>query len=667
MPPILPPPLQAESVVVYAPRLAPLAGEAAFDAVQVSPEVLRLNPRLDEALTTTPGVSLFRRTTSLAANPTTQGLSLRAIAPSGAGRALVTLDGAPQNDPFGGWVIWSALPPEGLAAATIVRGAGAGPYGAGALTGVVALQERGAGGGLQAFDASTGERNSYRAAVAYGAPGLFMIASGESTAGYTPVRGDRAGAADRPLDLRTANYAFRVQHAIGEAEGSARFGLYNERRGSGLAGAYSEASGLSATFTLAKPRQPEALGWRLQTWMRASDFSNSSVAVAADRNSTTPANDQYSTPAQGYGVNAAVQGGGGPFGWEAGADARLTRGVEFERFRYMNGAFTRDRKAGGQTSVAGIYVDADWTDDPWLVTGGVRLDAWRASGAVRREQDTATGALTLDAHPQGSDGVTPTARAGVRYTVTPNLWLRTAAYAGFRPPTLNELHRPFRVGNDVTEANPSLKPEKLYGAEAGLGGEASWVQWSATAFYNQLKDPITNVTVGFGPATFPTAGFIPAGGVLRQRQNAGRIDAWGLEGDASGDFAAMLGWRAAFAYTHARVDGGSAAPQLTDKRPAQAPAFAATGGLEWRPLAPLSLAAELRYESTRYEDDLNSRKLKAAFQVDARAGWRVAEATEVYLAADNIADVDIAVGQTADGVNSYAAPRTVRVGISYRR
>src|SRR6202008_3043473 len=101
--------------------------------------------------------SVSRPPATIAANPTTQGLSLRAIAPSGAGRALVTLDGAPQNDPFGGWVIWSALPPEGLAGVNIVRGAGAGPYGAGALTGVVALQERGAGEGVQALDISAGE------------------------------------------------------------------------------------------------------------------------------------------------------------------------------------------------------------------------------------------------------------------------------------------------------------------------------------------------------------------------------------------------------------------------------------------------------------------------------------------------------------------------------
>src|SRR5205085_3972368 len=122
------------------PRLAPLGGEAAFSVVQIGPQVLKNEPRLDEALKSAPGVSLFRRTGSGAANPTTQGLSLRAIAPSGAGRALVTLDGAPQNDPFGGWVIWSGLPPEEIGAVDLVRGAGAGPYGAGALTGVVALK-----------------------------------------------------------------------------------------------------------------------------------------------------------------------------------------------------------------------------------------------------------------------------------------------------------------------------------------------------------------------------------------------------------------------------------------------------------------------------------------------------------------------------------------------
>ena len=130
-------PAPVETIVVRAARLSPSPTDPVFSIVRLKAEDLQSSPRLDEALKAVPGASLFRRTSSLSANPTSQGLSLRAIAPSGAGRALVTLDGIPQNDPFGGWVIWTALPPEGLSGASVVRGAGAGAYGAGALTGVV--------------------------------------------------------------------------------------------------------------------------------------------------------------------------------------------------------------------------------------------------------------------------------------------------------------------------------------------------------------------------------------------------------------------------------------------------------------------------------------------------------------------------------------------------
>jgi iron complex outermembrane recepter protein len=140
-----------ETVVVTARPPDPV-GNDAFSVVMLASDDIRNVTELDTALEQVPGLSLFRRDSSLSANPTTQGVSLRSVAPSGAGRALVTLDGVPQNDPFGGWVIWSSLPVEDIAAAEIVRGAGAGPYGAGALTGVVALAES-RGDGLVAEDA----------------------------------------------------------------------------------------------------------------------------------------------------------------------------------------------------------------------------------------------------------------------------------------------------------------------------------------------------------------------------------------------------------------------------------------------------------------------------------------------------------------------------------
>ncbi|RZJ75509.1 MAG: Plug domain-containing protein, partial [Brevundimonas sp.] len=142
-PPPVVAPVALPEIVVTAARLPPAAADAAFSVVRIDQAVLSRSSRLDEALRSVPAVSLFRRTTSAAANPTTQGISLRAIAPSGAGRTLVLLDGVPLNDPFGGWVIWSQATPESLESLDVIRGAGAGPYGAGALTGTITLRERG--------------------------------------------------------------------------------------------------------------------------------------------------------------------------------------------------------------------------------------------------------------------------------------------------------------------------------------------------------------------------------------------------------------------------------------------------------------------------------------------------------------------------------------------
>jgi outer membrane receptor protein involved in Fe transport len=667
MPVVAPPPANVEVVVVYPPRLAPLGGEAAFSAVQIGPETLKALPRLDQALETAPGVSLFRRTTSLSANPTTQGVSLRAIAGSGAGRALVTLDGAPVNDPFGGWVIWTALPSEGIASANIVRGAGAGPYGAGALTGVIALQELGARDGLSALDVSAGQRSSYRGAVVGGTREFLITAAGESTDGYTPVRGPAQGKADVPLDLEDATLAARLGHDFDGVDVAARAQVFEERRGAGLVGARSTANGAAGTLTLAKPAAQGVGGWRLQGWIRTSDLKNSSVAVAAGRATTTPANNEFSTPAVGYGLNAAWQGAyGASAHWEVGVDARWADGFEHELFRVVSGNYTMARDAGGHTFVGGGYVEGVYDAAPWIVTGGVRLDYWQSTHALRHESVLATGVTTLNSHAPDANGTLPTGRLGVRYALGPDLWLRAAGYAGFRAPTLNELHRPFRVGNDVTEANPLLVPEKLYGGEVGIGGSAPF-HWDADVFYNQLQDPVLNVTIGVGPGTFPIAGFIPAGGTFRQRKNAGEINAWGLEAEASGELRTDIDWQAAIAYTHARVDGGSVAPQLTGLRPAQTPELTATAGLDWRPIANLTLTGFVRYVSEAFDDDQNIRRLPPGAELNLKGAWALGPDREVYLALDNVADARISTGKTADFVTSLGVPFTARVGFSYRR
>jgi outer membrane receptor protein involved in Fe transport len=651
-------------VVVQAARLPAAAGDPAFSMVRIDSIALIDHPRLDDALATAPGFSLFRRTSSLGANPTTQGVSLRAIAGSGASRALVTLDGVPQNDPFGGWVIWTGLPGEAVSDATLVRGAGAGPYGAGALTGVVALQQPAAVPGRIAGEVEGGDHGYGRAAaigeIDAGPARLFLDASGETSDGWVPVIQGR-GAADRPLTLRDWSTAERVEFDLGRAVLSERVAAFEEDRGGGTVDAHSRASGQQESLTLVSPPVGGRLGWRLQAWAAESNLANTSASVAANRNTATLADNQDRTPAVGIGLNAAVRRSVAAYSWELGADVRDFDG-ESHDLLYNQGVFTGTRTGGGGELVAGIYGEASRSLGAWLLTGGVRLDDWRTYAAKLIQ----TGATVLDQHPADRSGLAPTGRVGLRRQVSDALYVRAAAYAGFRPATLNELHRMFRVGNDVTEANAGLSPERLYGVEAGVGGQGA-VNWDADVFYNRLADAVTNVTIGKGPRSFPLAGFVPAGGTLYERENAGTIDAVGVEGEAGRRINAALDLRAAFTYTHARVDGGAQAPQLTGRRPAETPTATLTAAVTWRPIDRLTLTGEARYESARFDDDQNTRKIDAGAGLDARAAWRLAGGVSVFVAADNLTNANLETGRSAANVVTYAAPRLVRVGLTLRR
>lgn len=659
-----------DEVIVTAARLPPAEGEAAFSIVRLGEGDLKRSSRLDEALAQVPAVSLFRRTSSLSANPTTQGISLRAIAPSGAGRTLVTLDGVPLNDPFGGWVLWSQLPTSSLSGLDIVRGAGAGPYGAGALTGVIQLREREAGAVVEAFIAERGGQ-SYEAAGSniFGAVRLTASGRYETSDGYVAVRGPAGGAADTPLSLEAKAASLRLDAPFGDAALSVRASAYEEARGSGLVGARSRSSGNLVSATLAKPPTGEDNGWRLQAWWRQSDLANSSVAVSAGRVGTTPANDQTKTPATGWGLNAALRHqtrdfAGGRLEWELGTDARFNEGTTFEQFRYMLGRYTRAREAGGETSVIGLYGETSWVRGPWLVAGGLRLDGWKNEAGHRIERDIQSGDVVLNETDMDRSSEVVSARLAARRLLGDSGWsFRTAAYSGFRPATLNELHRPFRVGNDLTEANAALVPETLKGFELGLGFVGERAQMTATVFWNQIDDAIVNVTVAEGPGTFPRAGFVPAGGVLRQRQNAGQIEAFGLELSGRYQILPQLALQAALSATDARMDGGSTAPQLTGLRPAQAPVWSASAGMDWQVLPRLGLGLQARYETKRYDDDLNSRTLDPSLTLDARADWEVTPNISLWLAADNLFDEQVQVSMTATDVAGYGPPRSLKLGL----
>src|SRR5688572_18320692 len=154
---------------------------------------------MDELVRLSPTVATFRRSPSLLADPTSQGLSLRAVGPSGVSRALVLVDGVPANDPFGGWIYWRALPRLGVDRIEVVPGGSSALYGNYALGGVVQLASRPlerafeadlAGGSLGT--ASAAARVAGRRGPVAGAIEL----DGLRSSGYVPVAPEQRGAID---------------------------------------------------------------------------------------------------------------------------------------------------------------------------------------------------------------------------------------------------------------------------------------------------------------------------------------------------------------------------------------------------------------------------------------------------------------------------------------
>ena len=128
-----------ETVTVTPTRTEQRLGDVPASVSVLTSEAIEASPALlaDDVLRQVPTFSLFRRTSSLVAQPTTQGVSLRGIGPSGQSRTLVLLDGIPFNDPFGGWVYWTRVPLASVDRVEITEGTSSSLYGNIAMGGVI--------------------------------------------------------------------------------------------------------------------------------------------------------------------------------------------------------------------------------------------------------------------------------------------------------------------------------------------------------------------------------------------------------------------------------------------------------------------------------------------------------------------------------------------------
>lgn len=629
-----------------------LLRESDSDLIQSSNILLDVKPglgaRIENRLRDESGIVQFRRSDGRSAHPTSQGVTLRGLGGNASSRALVTLDGVPQADPFGGWVAWSAYDAISLGGIVVTRGGGSGADGPGALAGTIGLHSTMTDG--IAASAAYGSRDSLDFSASVGGDvgrGQVAVDGRYSRGdGFVPVAKGQRGAVDRAAPYEQGGLGLRLRFDAGDdsrIEASLR--RFSDRRDRGTDFSASKVDGVDASVRFI--HDPVATTqWLALAYIQLRDFESGFASVAAGRNSVAPALFQR-VPATGLGARFELRpaiGGANPL--RTGVDWRRTTGRTEEDFFFAGTVPGRHRIAGGSSDTVGAF--AEWTSgdagDGFLWTLSGRVDRWWLGEGFRLERNI--GGTTITnlgfAARQGWEG---SGRAGVRWS-SDFVSLRAAGYRGWRLPTLNELYRPFRVGAEVTTANEMLRPERLWGGEVGVDWNRDDTRLSATLFVNHLTNAIANVTLA------PN---------LNQRQNLDAIDSKGIEISAEQRIE-FLTLRATYALTDATVDASRGAAALDGRRPAQIAKHGGSISLRSNASGPLGGFATLRYVGKQNEDDLGLLQLDNALTLDAGVTWRLADAISLEARGENLFDELVPAAISSAGIVERATPRTLWIG-----
>ncbi len=587
---------------------------------------------LDDTLRSVPGFTLFRRSSSRVANPTTQGVTLRGLAASGASRTAVFADGVPINDPFGGWVYWDRVPLASIERVEVARGGSSDLHGSDALGGAIRIKTSTAAGARLWVDA--GSQGSARVS-AYGGGALaimnvFGAIERAATDGFVIVAPESRGSIDVPASSDYGSGVLGATAAVNDATRiEARGTYFQEDRGNGTP--------FQTNATIVRQAAGSAIGsalggsWSFRGFGASQDYDQTFSAVAGDRESERPTTIQH-VDSSSAGATFEAAWGGPRYGLVASGVYRQVTGDLFEGQATSGAPVTLTaarQRSGGAAIQASLH-----PFDRVTVGVGLRGDVWQSklqnSGADRELWRLLP-------------------RASIAAQVTGAVSLRAAVHRAYRTPTINELYRPFRVGNVLTQANASLGPEESIGLEGSVLFRRGRTALRTIAFWTRLDDAVVNVTLSTSPAL-----------ILRERQNAGRIRAAGLEFEADVRLTPQLAVTGAVALIDSVFVEGAG---LDGLRVPQVPRWQASAGLQgtWR---RVSASLDWRFIGEQFDDDRNQLALDRSTMINARAGWRVRPAFDVFVALENAFDQEQDVGRTP--LRTLGIPRTARAGIRWK-
>jgi outer membrane receptor protein involved in Fe transport len=658
---VLAPASLSEDLTVTATRTQTRLSETAASVVTLSSAELETTAAatLDDALRQVAGFQLFRRAGSRTANPTTQGVSLRATGASGASRALVLADGIPLNDPFGGWINWGRVPRESVSRVEVLRGGFSHLYGSGALGGVVNILTRRAAAPVVALEASYGSQRTPDASLFIGGRrgswGATLAAEIFRTDGYIIVDEAARGRADTPAASRRSSLDLMLDY---ERERDVRLFFRASYFGE------SRANGTPQQTNRTHLRQWSAGGdwtrarlgsFNVRAYGGTQVYDQIFSAVAADRNSETLTRVQR-VPSQFAGLSAQwTRSFTARHTLVAGLDSREVRGASDELI-FVQGRAASLVGAGGRERSVGVFVEeiAQLTSRLTLA-GGVRFDRWRNYRAQNASRPLNANAQTNATPFPDRTETAFSPQASLLYKPHENFALVASVYRAFRQPTLNELYRSFRVGDVLTLANENLRAERLTGGEFGVNANSfkRRLDTRAVFFWMEIARPVANVTLD----TTPTL-------ITRQRQNLGRTRSRGLELELDVRLRGRWALSGGYLFADASVSKFPADAKLEGLRLPQVARHQLTVQLRYTNPARFNFGLQGRFAGAQFDDDLNRFRLERFFTLDALVSRRLARAVELFAAGENLLDARYSTGRTP--VRTVAPPAFLRFGLRFR-
>lgn len=683
-----------EQLVVTATRSEQRVADVPASVSIVTSEQIERSPAVvaDDVLRQVPTFSLFRRTSSLAANPTAQGVSLRGIGPSGVSRTLVLLDDIPFNDPFGGWVYWTRVPMMNAERIEIIDGATSSLYGNYAMGGVINIVTNRPTPRTLIFKPQYGNRATPKmdlfASDVWGKLGVTFDATTLQTDGYRIVAPEEWGPIDNEANVRYQNVSGKLDYSPSDRVTLFfRAGVFDEKRNNGKIGELNDTNWKYANGGV-RLRLRDGSNVDGRIFFDREDFFQNTFAVpaATPPRSVSNLSLEKSVPTDALGTmvqwSRPFQAGSRAHVVSAGIDSRWIDGDSDELTYALPTGRTPliHRVAGGTQKFVGVFAQDLIEVAPKLqLTLSARIDSWRNYDAHNRETTLATGLPTTghrETLPDKSDtAVSPRVAALYRASDRVSIW--GSLSRGFRAPTLKELYSPFRVGAVLTLANETLGPERLTGEEAGISVAATErVTVRGTVFNNRVTNPIANVTVATNnvPATPGCAG----APTCRQLQNLGSTNIAGFQADVAYRVDSHVSLSGAYVFDIAKVHESkvdAAGNNLTGKYLAEVPKHRASFQLTFTHPRYVTLSIENQFVGHQFDDDLNVAAifptipdkrevgLPAYSVTNITASRRVSRNVDVFFGVQNLFDTVYYVGTNPTTIGT---PRLVNGGIRLR-